>query len=153
MNNDDVAMAGVDFSADDVTNTTNNIDIDNAVVDDDDDAGNGIDFDDAVIDFALLDNVHRNQICQKVMSILQQREKFPSQQQETVVQFAQQLLKNVKHDVKDMITNQWTEGEGYNGLDSNIDTEVQVSTALGFYSFLVYYRNKITRMMCFQFML
>ena len=82
MNNDDVAMAGVEFSADDVTNTTNNIDIDNAVVvDDDDDDGNGIDFDEAVIDFALLDNVQRNRICQKVMSILQQRERFPSQQQ------------------------------------------------------------------------
>ena len=108
MNNDDVAMAGVEFSADKVTNTTNNIDIDNAVVvvDDDDD-------DDAVIDFALLDNVQRNRICQKVVSILQQKEDFPSQQQETVVQFAQQFLKNVKRDVKDMITNQRTEGEGY----------------------------------------
>ena len=112
VNNDDAAMAGAEFSTDDVTNTNNNIDIDDAVVVDVDD-DDGIDFDDAVIDFALLDNVQRNRICQKVVSILQQKEDFPSQQQETVVQFAQQFLKIVKRAVKDMITNQRTEGEGY----------------------------------------
>ena len=104
------------------------------------------DDDDEVEVFVILDPAEQDRICTKVIAILQQRFAFPSQQRECkIVQFAQEFLDNVGHDIQTMITDPRivTSGEGnaqrsqYRGLDDTRDTEAEITTAIGFYPHLL----------------
>ena len=87
----------------------------NVNADDDDDAGG--DEDDA--------------ICQEAMTLLQKRLNLPSRLRDrTMVQFAQQFITNVKEDIYSMCTDMRTVEQGYDGLDSDRDTEDEVATAI-----------------------
>ena len=81
----------------------------------------------------VLDPVEINQLYDKVAAIIQQRDNLPVRTRTNMVRFAQQFLDNVRDDIHDMITDTRTEEEGYAGLDSERDTEAEVSTALGFF--------------------
>ena len=81
----------------------------------------------------VLDPVEINQLYDKVAAIIQQRDNLPVRTRTNMLRFAQQFLDNVRDDIHDMITDTRTEEEGYAGLDSERDTEAEVSTALGFF--------------------
>ena len=67
------------------------------------------------------------------MSILFRREEFPTRLDSKIVQFAQQFLDTVSTEIHDMVTDTRTVEEGYQGLDSERDTEAEVTTMLGFF--------------------
>ena len=70
---------------------------------DDEEQEDDVDDEDEV--FVILDPAEQDRICKKVIAILQQRFAFPSQQRECkIVQFAQEFLDNVGHDIQTMIT-------------------------------------------------
>ena len=50
-----------------------------------------------------------------------------------MVEFAQHFVKGIGDDIKDMVTDTRTVENGYPGLDSDRDTEAEVTTMLGFY--------------------
>ena len=70
-------------------------------------------------------------ICMEAMTLLQNRLNFPSRLRDrTMVQFAQQFINNVKEDIHKMLTDTRSEEMGYDGLDSERDTEEEVATAI-----------------------
>ena len=70
-------------------------------------------------------------ICMEAMTLLQNRLNFPSRLRDrTMVQFAQQFINNVKEDIHKMLTDTRTEEMGYDGLDSERDTEEEVAIAI-----------------------
>ena len=70
-------------------------------------------------------------ICQEAMTLLQKRLNLPSRLRDrTMVQFAQQFIANVKEDIHKTITDTRLIEEGYDGLDSEKDTEEEVETAI-----------------------
>ena len=94
----------------------------------DDDDEDGVEDDD---DDVIRDPAEIQRICNKVISVIQQREAFPTQiRDQTIVRYAQQFLDNVGTDVVNMITDTRTEEDGYNGFDSARDTEDEVATAI-----------------------
>ena len=70
-------------------------------------------------------------ICQEAITLLQNRVKFHSRLRDrTMVIFARQFVNNVKEDIYQTITDTRTIDEGYDGLDSERDTEDEVATAI-----------------------
>ena len=96
--------------------------------DEDEDADEDDDDDD---DDDMFDPVEGEQICQEAMTLLQNRLNLPSRLRDrTMVRFAQQFINNVKDDIHKMLTDTRTVEEGYDGLDSERDTEEEVETAI-----------------------
>ena len=92
---------------------------------------NDDDDDDGVDDDGIQDPAEIQRICNKVISVIQQRAAFPSKiRDRTIVRYAQEFLDNVGNDVKNMITDTRTEENGYDGFDSERDTEDEVATAI-----------------------
>ena len=90
--------------------------------DDDEDAEDGDD---------VFDPAEGERICQEAMTLLQNRLNVPSRLRDrTIVRFAQQFINNVKDDIYKMFTDTNREEEGYEGLDSERDTEAEVETAI-----------------------
>ena len=81
-----------------------------------------------------LDPVQQDYICLDAMSILfivRFNTNRPSLQLvRSVVRFAQLFITNVKEDIHTMLTDMRTEDEGYDGFDSERDTEAEVETAI-----------------------
>ena len=70
-------------------------------------------------------------ICNEAIAILQNRLHFPFPQSDrSIVRFAQQFIRNVKEDIHKTITDTRLVEEGYDGLDSERDTEEEVATAI-----------------------
>ena len=88
----------------------------------------------ADVDVATLDILppaEREQIYQEAMTLLQNRFNLPSRLRDrTMVRFAQQFIANVKEDIHKTITDTRMVDEGYDGLDSEKDTEEEVETAI-----------------------
>ena len=98
---------------------------------DDDDNDDDNDNDDDDDDDSILDPADIQRICNKVILVIQHREALPSRLRDrTIVKFAQQFLDNVGDDLLDMITDTRTDEAGYDGLDSDRDTEDEVVTAI-----------------------
>ena len=66
----------------------------------------------------------------KALMILQDRLDFPFRTRNKIVELAQQFVDGVGDDISDMITDNHTEEEGYQGLDADRDTEQEVEKAL-----------------------
>ena len=131
-NEDDVVVAA--NNNDDGAAANNNIDDDEDDPDDDDVAMEVDNDGNIVVDVATLDILDpdvRDRICNEAIAILRERLNFPSQQRDrTIVQFAQQFLTNVKDDIHKILTDTRRDEEGYDGLDSERDTEEEVETAI-----------------------
>ena len=130
-NNDDNEDEDDEPESDAASSDDENEDMDEINDDDEDD-----DVDDAedADDFVVPDPSERNRICNKVMSILLHREEFPTPLRDSkIVEFAQQFLDNVGAEIEKFVTDTRTIDEGYQGLDSDRDTEAEVTTMLGFY--------------------
>ena len=97
--------------------------------DEDDDDDDADDEDDEQED-VVVDPVEINRLFDKVAAIIQQRDNLPVRTRTNMIRFAQQFLDNVRDDIHDMITDTRTEEEGYDGLDSERDTNEEVETAL-----------------------
>ena len=80
------------------------------------------------------ENEDEDQIAiRKLLSVLQQREDFPVQQRNKIIELTHEFVNNLGTDIKDMVTDQRTVADGYAGLDSNRDTPKEVETALRHY--------------------
>ena len=91
--------------------------------DDDDEDDNDDDFMD--------DPTEKTRICQEAMTILLNRLQFPSPQRDrSIVRFAQQFIANVKEDIYETLTDMRLVEDGYDGFDSEKDTEEEVETAI-----------------------
>ena len=89
------------------------------------------DHDDDEEEEEMFDPAEIEQICTEAMTLLQNRSKLPSRLRDrTMVRFAQQFIKNVKEDIHKMLTDTRLEEEGYDGLDSERDTDEEVATAI-----------------------
>ena len=105
----------------------NNVEMDDADLDnfwlqyDEEDVDNF----DAATDF--LEPVDKESVCEDAISILLSRLKMGDR---TIVQFAKKFIRNVKNDIFKTFTDTRTEEEGYNGLDSDRDTEDEVEAAI-----------------------
>ena len=70
-------------------------------------------------------------ICQEAITLLQNRLTFYSRLRDrTMVRFARQFIRNVKEDIYQTITDTRPINEGYDGLDSERDTEDEVERAI-----------------------
>jgi len=130
-NNDENA---VDAAFDDgAAEILNDADHDNGDDDDEEEEGEEEDDDDEEEEEEeeedVLDPVKINRLYDKVAAVIQQRDNLPLRTRTNMVRFAHQFLNNVRNDIHYMITDTRTEEEGYRGLDSERDTEAEVSTA------------------------
>ena len=83
------------------------------------------------VDDLFHDPAVKERICNGAMAILLNRLNFPSPQRDrAIVRFAQQFINNVKEDIHKTITDTRLIEEGYDGLDSERDTEKEVETAI-----------------------
>ena len=107
-----------------------NNDNDNANVDNDNAAAPGIAA--AVADQEEEDAEDADEaICQEAITLLQNRLTFYSRLRDrTMVRFARQFIRNVKEDIYQTITDTRPINEGYDGLDSERDTEDEVERAI-----------------------
>ena len=80
-------------------------------------------------------------LIQKAISLLQERLEIPFRTRTKIVELAQQFVDGIGEDIKDMITDIRTEEHGYNGLDSDRETEKEVTTALGYFPQLLSQRH------------
>ena len=92
-----------------------------------DDANEGVDDDEEE------QNANDRRLINKAILILQERLDFPFRTRNTIVELAQQFVDGVGDDIKDMITDTRSVEEGYEGLDSDRDTEKEVEKAIRFY--------------------
>lgn len=107
-------------------------DADAVDVDDDNDE------DDSIVNLAPAE---RDNICNAVMSVIQQEQQklqpwprtFRSFTLNKMEVFANQLLHTLNVDIYNMINDRRTAEEGFNGLDDTRDTEDQVETAIRFH--------------------
>ena len=95
-------------------------------------AANNDEEEEADADDDFIDNpAEMTQICNEAMAILQNRLNFPFPQRDrSIVRFAKQFIRNVKEDIHKTITDTRLVEEGYDGLDSERDTEEEVATAI-----------------------
>ena len=70
---------------------------------------------------------------QKLFWVVQQRDDFPIRQRNKIIELAHQFVNDLGADIKEMVTDQRTVADGYDGLDSNRDTQQEVETALRHY--------------------
>ena len=120
---DNAVAAAIEAAIDGANNNNNE--------DEDDNDGHGGDDDDEDEDEDIFDPAEMEQICTEAMTLLQNRLNFPSKLRDrTIVRFAQQFINNVKEDIHETITDTRTVDEGYDGLDSDRDSEEEVATAI-----------------------
>ena len=77
--------------------------------------------------------VNDRRLINKAISLLQERLGLPNRTRTKIVELAQEFVDGVGEDIKDMITDTHTVEEGYEGLDSDRDTEEEVEKAIRFY--------------------
>ena len=128
--NEEAVVAGINNDDDAAANNVDDDDDeDDEAEDEDDDEDSDVD-DVATLD--VLDPAEREQICQEAMAILQTKLNLPSPLRDRLIVrlAAQQFINNVKDDIHKLLTNLDIKEEGYDGLDSERDTEQEVETAI-----------------------
>ena len=128
--NEEAVVAGINNDDDAAANNVDDDDDeDDEAEDEDDDEDSDVD-DVATLD--VLDPAEREQICQEAMAMLQTKLNLPSPLRDRLIVrlAAQQFINNVKDDIHKLLTNLDIKEEGYDGLDSERDTEQEVETAI-----------------------
>ena len=112
----------------------------NADPNDDDDGNNG---GDVIVDD---DNEQEDAVAAaiflKLNAIICRRRDFPWRQRNRMVGLAEQYITSLGEDIHGMLCDQ-NDGDNYQGLDSNRDTEAEVETALHFYPHLLSRRKEV----------
>ena len=139
-NNDDAVVDNDDENDDDdddaelllaVNNFYQNVDDDHAEEEEEEEGEEEAAAEEEEEEDVIYEPAEGTRICEEAMFILQHRLNFPAgQRDKSIVRFAQQFINNVQDDIHNTFTDIRKIDEGYDGLDSERDTEEEVETAI-----------------------